>query len=190
MASLAKALIIAILLSLGLSLSSLTKPASASMDDGLGRETGLPLPRFVSLKKDMVNLRVGPGRKYAISWQYRRKGLPVEVIQEFDQWRRIRDSDGATGWVLHSLLSSRRTALIAPWQRKTNGDGSVIQASFLDGKESAGPGALTVARPQAGLLVDVERCEAGWCAVEAQGTDFWLPQKMLWGVYPGKPFRN
>ena len=101
---------------LGAVLMTLSGPAMAS--DGAskkGRETGLPIPRFVSLKAKAVNLRVGPGKKYAIEWHYKKRGLPVEVIQEFDRWRRVRDADGATGWVLHSLLSAKRTAVIAPW---------------------------------------------------------------------------
>lgn len=179
-----RGLVITLLMTLGVALGLLPQPASAAEETSIGRETGLPLPRFVSLKRDSVNLRVGPGRKYAIAWQYRRRGLPVEVIQEFDQWRRIRDSEGATGWVLHSLLSSRRTALIAPWERPLTAQGQAMKDIFLDGKRSASINASTVARLQAGLLVDVEECLPQWCAVKANGTDFWLTRDKLWGIYP------
>jgi len=185
--TLLKTLLIALMIATGLLLGNIGKPAQA-MEVGikLGRETGLPLPRFVSFKRNSVNLRVGPGRKYGIKWHYRRTGLPVEVVQEFDQWRRVRDAEGTTGWVLHSLLSSRRTAIVAPWDQPAAAEGQVVKASFLDGKGSASRSASTVAKPQAGLQVNVEECDGRWCAVEVQGTGFWLEQEKLWGVYPGE----
>jgi len=116
-----KVLVVSAIIALGLTLGAQNTPVSASESGSVaqktGRETGLALPRFVSLKSKSVNLRVGPGRKYAITWRYQRRGLPVEVIQEFDQWRRIRDADGVTGWVLHSLLSAKRTAVVAPTEK-------------------------------------------------------------------------
>ena len=151
-----------------------------------GRETGLPLPRFVSLKFNKVNLRVGPGRKYTINWLYKKRGLPVEIIQEFDQWRRIRDSEGTTGWVLNSQLSGRRTGIVAPWERPKIEFGNSVRAAFLSGKSAASDDANTVARLQAGLMVAIGECEARWCQVEAQDTKFWLQQDHIWGVYPGE----
>ena len=78
--------------------------------------TGLPVPRFVSLKSDRVNLRQGPGTEYPTAWVFRRAGLPVEVIKEFESWRQVRDAEGTTGWVLGTMLSGRRTAVILPWE--------------------------------------------------------------------------
>ena len=79
------------------------------------RGTGLPLPRFVSLKSGTVNVRRGPGQDYDLLFTFVRPGLPVEITQEFDTWRKIRDSEGDEGWVYHSLLSGERTALVSPW---------------------------------------------------------------------------
>ena len=120
----------------------------------------------------------------------------MEVIQEFDRWRRIRDSEGTTGWVLHSLLSSKRTAIVAPWElnksisldevEDTDRDATVQEASLFAGKQMASNNASTVAHLQAGLLVSVEECENGWCEVEAQSTKAWMKQDVLWGVYPGE----
>lgn len=178
-------LLLLVLVGLGLSLAFIANPVQAAgTGEKVGRESGLPIPRFVSLKAKTVNLRVGPGRKYAIDWNYRRKGLPVEVIQEFDQWRRIRDSEGTTGWVLHSLLSSRRTALVAPWEIKK--EGAMTRAAFIEGKDAARGEAETIARVQAGLLVDISQCSGGWCALEKQNVKFWLKQDYLWGVYPNE----
>src|SRR5690348_10149454 len=79
--------------------------------------SGLPLPRFVSLKSGRVNSRIGPGVNYAIDWMYLKPGLPMEILQEFDNWRKVRDSDGAEGWINQSLLSGKRTGIAAPWQK-------------------------------------------------------------------------
>ncbi len=151
-----------------------------------GRETGLPLPRFVSLKSPAVNLRVGPGRKYAISWHYKKLGLPVEVIQEFDQWRRIRDSEGSSGWVLHSLLSSKRTAIIAPWEKPEVGFGKPAKTLLLNGKYAARQDSATIVQLQVGLMANVEECTKKWCQLEAQDVKFWVEHEKLWGVYPGE----
>src|SRR4051794_17125501 len=77
--------------------------ASAAQAQATKAASGLPLPRFVTLKAKKINLRVGPGQDYAVSWLYVKSGLPVEIVQEFDNWRRIRDADGTEGWVFHSM---------------------------------------------------------------------------------------
>src|SRR5215207_5187614 len=81
--------------------------------DAAGSASGLPVPRYVSLKSDRVNVRAGPTKDHDVAWVYARSALPVEVTAEFENWRRIRDWEGAEGWVYHSLLSGRRTATIA-----------------------------------------------------------------------------
>ena len=82
-----------------------------------GKVTGLPVPRYVSLKTDRVNLREGPSKDHRTAWVFQRAGLPVEIVAEYETWRRIRDAEGTEGWVLHSLLSGRRTALVMPWAK-------------------------------------------------------------------------
>ena len=94
--------------------SVLPGPAIA---DPVGSVTALPLPRYASLKTDRVNLREGPSKDHATKWVFQRAGLPVEITGEFEIWRKVRDSEGAEGWVLHSLLSGRRTALGAPGKK-------------------------------------------------------------------------
>src|SRR3981189_1215322 len=83
-----------------------------SAKDSAQTTSGLPLPRYVSLKSDHVNVRAGPTKDNDVAWVYTRSGLPVEITAEFENWRRVRDSEGAEGWVYHSLLSGRRTAVI------------------------------------------------------------------------------
>jgi len=183
--------VIAIMLGVALGYSSDPAQAASSADREVsaktGRETGLPLPRFVSLKSRAANLRVGPGRKYSIAWRYQRAGVPLEIIQEFENWRRVRDADGTTGWVLHSLLSSRRTAVVAPWERRRSiadlAKAPVVKAAFFDAKDEASANSRTVARLQPGLQVAVQECEESWCRVEARTVSMWVRREMLWGTY-------
>lgn len=139
--------------------------------------SGLPLPRFVSLKADKVNVRRGPGWDHGVAWEFRRAGLPVEVIAEFDVWRRIRDSEGAEGWVLGTLLSSRRTVLIAPWKtdRRT-----------LDLRRDTSTGSEVKAKLAPGVLGDVEKCNGEWCQITAGGVTGYISQELVWGAYPGE----
>jgi SH3-like domain-containing protein len=139
--------------------------------------SGLPLPRFVSLKADEVNVRRGPGWDHAVAWVFRRIGLPVEVIAEYDVWRQVRDSEGATGWVIGSLLSGRRTVLIAPWKT----DKRTID--ILDAADR--PGAVR-AKLAPGVLGDVERCDGRWCRIDAGGLSGYISQDLVWGAYPGE----
>ena len=83
-----------------------------SAKDSAITTSGLPVPRYVSLKSDHVNVRAGPTKDNDVAWVYTRSGLPVEITAEFENWRRVRDSEGAEGWVYHSLLSGRRTAVV------------------------------------------------------------------------------
>lgn len=137
-------------------------------------KSGLPVPRFVSLKAERVNVRVGPGEDYKIAWVFTRSGHPIEVIQEYDNWRRVRDSDGSVGWVFQSLLSGKRTAVVAPW---TRGDPLPL-------KSAASAASQTAAYLEPGVSADVERCHQGWCRISGKGFDGWIEQGQLWGVYP------
>ena len=142
----------------------------------VGSRTGLPVPRFVSLKSDRVNLREGPSKEHRTTWVFQRAGLPVEVTAEFDTWVKIRDSDGSEGWVLHSLLSGRRTVLIAPWKKE----------AVLPLYGSAGGGSAVVANLQPGVLGNVKTCDGTWCRIFGDGFSGYEQQTNLWGVYPGE----
>jgi SH3-like domain-containing protein len=151
--------------------------ASVARPKAMGKgDSGLPLPRFVSLKTDRVNVRRGPSSDHDLSWVFMRKGLPVEIIAEYDHWRRVRDSEGAEGWIYHSLLTGRRTALVAPWN-----DGKTIPL-----RSAAGDTGRPVALVGAGVLGEVESCNGSWCHIAVDHYDGWMQQAMLWGVYPGE----
>lgn len=135
--------------------------------------SGLPVPRYVSLKSDNVNVRAGPTKDNDVSWIFTRAGLPVEITAEYENWRRIRDSEGSEGWVYHSLLSGRRTAVVTMKQKD---DLAPIHARADISSDVA-------ARLQAGVVTQVKRCLSGWCRVFGAGFDGWIEQQRLWGVY-------
>lgn len=138
-----------------------------------GSASGLPLPRYVSLKSDHVNVRAGPTKDNDVAWVYTRSGLPVEITAEFENWRRVRDSEGAEGWVYHSLLSGRRTAVVT---MKNKEDLTPIY-------DRASSDSAVAAKLQAGVVAQVKKCSAGWCRVIGTGFDGWIEQQRLWGVY-------
>ncbi|HVL71189.1 MAG TPA: SH3 domain-containing protein [Beijerinckiaceae bacterium] len=161
--------------------ATLALPAAAAAQEA-GPVTQLPLPRYVSLKTDRVNLREGPSKDHRTRWVFQRAGLPVEVVGEFETWRRIRDAEGTEGWVLHSLLSGRRTAMVMPWAR----DKDPVPL-----RERADDDADVVARLQPGVIVGVRRCTGAWCRVNvamprARDLDGFMRQDRLWGVYPNE----
>jgi SH3-like domain-containing protein len=136
--------------------------------------SGLPLPRFVSLKSSRVNVRRGPGQDYDVAWSYVKAGLPVEIVQEFENWRKIRDWEGSEGWVFHSLLSGRRTGIVAPW----------TQGTRFPVREEPNTDARIVAQLESRVVTDVARCDGAWCEVRGEGYSGWMEQDSLWGVYP------
>ncbi|MCG7508902.1 SH3 domain-containing protein [Mesorhizobium retamae] len=140
--------------------------------------SGLPLPRFVSLKSARVNSRVGPGVNYSVDWMYTRAGLPMEIVQEYDTWRRVRDADGSEGWVSQALLSGKRTAIIAPWQR-----GKEVRINLLS---NAAKDAEVVAVVEPGVIGSIKSCDGQWCEMSMGGHTGWISQSLVWGAYPGE----
>lgn len=171
------------LIGLALLSMALTAPAFAQADN----PSGLKLPRFVSTRSTPINVRVGPGTRYDIAWTYLRAGLPVEIVQEFDTWRKIRDVDGTEGWVHQNLLSGNRVGYVTPIQ--ANGE-ITLQANRNDASGVR-------ARLGPGLRVAIKECDGVWCEVSAihQSEDQraatysgYMHQEELWGVYPDEVF--
>ena len=164
--------------------ASAAPAAPAAIADGnLGPVTKLPLPRYASLKTDRVNLREGPSKDHRTLWVFQRAGLPVEIVAEYETWRRIRDSEGTEGWVLHSLLSGRRTAIVtAP----KGADKAVPLRAKAD------EGAADEARLEAGVIGSVKNCTGTWCRLivalpsKRGDVDGFIRQDRLWGVYPNE----
>jgi SH3-like domain-containing protein len=138
-------------------------------------ESGLKIPRFASLRSGEVNVRTGPGTRYPVEWVFVKRGLPVEITAEFGAWRRIRDGQGAEGWVHRSMLSGKRTV--------------VVTAPTDTLRRRASADAPAVARAEQGVLASVRSCRDNWCEIEAQGFEGWVPETSLWGVYPNEVIR-
>lgn len=159
--------------------------AAGAPDPSVGPVTKLPLPRYASLKTDRVNLREGPSKDHRTLWVFQRAGLPVEIVAEFETWRRIRDSEGTEGWVLHSLLSGRRTAIVTA-SKGANASAEIPLRSKAD------DGAGDEARLQAGVIGSVKTCTGSWCRLivalpgKRGDVDGYIRQDRLWGVYPNE----
>ena len=152
--------------------------AHAAEPIGTGPASGLPVPRFVSLKSDRVTVRAGPAKDQDVRWIFTRAALPVEITAEFENWRRIRDREGAEGWIYHSLLSGRRTAIVEP-KAKAKDELLALHAS-------ADEASAVTARLQPGVMGSVKRCNGSWCRIVGDGFDGWMEQDRLWGVYPNE----
>lgn len=143
------------------------------------RSTTYKLPRFVSLAKDKVYVRSGPGQRYPIRWVYMRKGYPVEIIREFENWRKIRDIDGQDGWVYHRMLSGRRSAIIqadkpVPAYQKSNiGDDKKPLINIM---------------LEPFVIVLLEECIKAACYVSVEGYHGWVERKYIWGIYEAEIF--
>jgi SH3-like domain-containing protein len=150
--------------------------AQSAGDGGMGSVSGLPIPRFVSLKSDRVNARSGPNKDQEVRWVYTHAGMPVEVTAEFENWRRIRDWEGAEGWVYHTLLSGKRTAVVVPKSK----DELVPLYENTDTESSV------AARLQSGVLGAIKSCDGAWCQFSGKGFDGFIRQERLWGAYPNE----
>jgi len=166
-------LLAGVLLAAGL-LAAQPGRAIAAGEGATGTVSGLPIPRFVSLKADKVNVHVGPANTYGVTWIYTRVGLPVEITAEFENWRRIRDSEGAEGWVYHSLLSGRRTGMV------------LAKEDLVPLRDAGDPEGSVTAQLQGGVVGMVKKCNGTWCRIAGDSFDGWIEQQRLWGVYPNE----
>lgn len=135
-----------------------------------GADSGRSIPRMVSLAADEVNVRTGPGIRFPVKWVFKREGMPLRVVAEYDAWRKIRDWEGAEGWVHRAMLSARPTVL-------------VIRPEVTI-RRAPDAGAPAVARLAAGMVARLDGCEGGWCRLEVRGYDGWVPRDGLWGLDP------
>lgn len=148
--------------------------AHAAGDIATGAVSGLPIPRFVSLKSDRVNVRAGPNKDQDVRWVYTKAGMPVEITAEFENWRRIRDWEGAEGWVYHSLLSGKRTAVVVPAQN----------SALVPVYESPDAKAAESAKLQPGVMGSIKSCDGQWCLFAGKNFSGYVQQDRLWGAYP------
>ncbi len=164
-------LILALLLCAGFLAPPPARAEEMPKPSGNFRSTDLPLPRYVSLRSDMVYVRAGPDLRYPIKWIFRREGMPVEIVQEFEHWRKIKAIDGGEGWVHQSMLSGERKVLI-----KSESDPVPLREGFTKN-------ARMIARIEPMVVAGVDKCDSGWCRIEASGYRGWVERNFLWGIY-------
>ncbi len=133
-----------------------------------GRRSGRPLPRFASLRSAEVNVRTGPGVRYPVEWVFKRRSFPIEIVAEFDTWRKVRDWQGTVGWVHRSMLSGRRTVLVTGLVRRLHSEPAAS--------------AETVARLEPGVVAELLQCEKRWCEILTAGHSGWLRKGEFWGA--------
>ncbi len=142
----------------------LFSPAHASEESSV--------PRFVTIKSDKANIRTGPGKRYPIKWEITRGGIPVEVVSEFEQWRKVRDFQGEGGWVFHSMLSGVRAV--------------VIQSAPQILRKSDSASSRPLAKLDVGVVARLKSCTKEWCKVEKDDLEGWVSRRSVWGVYPNE----
>ena len=143
--------------------------------EGSTAPSGLPIPRFVALKNAETNVRTGPGTRYPIQWVYRREHMPVEVIEEFEYWRKVRDMEGSSGWVHKTMLDGRRYIIV---------NSKEAQLLRIAPEAKAKP----VLKIEPMVIARVDECEAQWCRLQLAGHKGWMEKKYLWGVYAPETF--
>lgn len=143
-------------------------PLSAAEEERLGRMTGFPIPRYVSLKSGEANLRRGPGDEYPIDWFYTQKGWPLKITAEIDNWRKIEDAYGTIGWFHIGLIGGKRTAV------------TIVEQSNLH--EDPSESSMLVAFIKKDVVMNLLECQPDWCLVEVDGYEGWLQKASIWGV--------
>jgi len=133
------------------------------------------LPRFASLRSDDVNLRVGPGENYPIAWVFKRKDMPVEIIEQFQNWLRVQDWQGDKGWVLDRMVTAKREV--------------VVSGTTLGLRKAPAAGSPIVARAETGVIAKLVDLEGPWCRIEAGGYSGWVRREEVWGVFPDETWQ-
>jgi len=141
--------------------------AAEGVESRVSDFSGLPVPRYSSLRYDKVNGRAGPSLDYPVAWSYQRLGLPVVIVRESQEWRKIRDPQGDEVWVHRRMLAAERTAI-------TTNAGSI--------RRSAESRSAAVARFEAGAVLQLAGCDAAWCRVEAEGRKGFVLKSEVWGA--------
>ena len=137
-----------------------------------GTVTNLPLPRFVSLKTNEGNVRRGPSLTHRIDWVFKHKDTPLEITAEHGHWRRVRDRDGAGGWIHYSLLSGVRTV--------------IIEKDMLEILSGPDESSMVIARLELGVIARLDECIIDWCRLSAEGYKGWTHKNHLWGIAPNE----
>lgn len=145
-----------------------------AIGEGAGFASGAihKTPYWGSISAGQARMRTGPGRNYPASWLYQRQGMPVQVIEVYPGWRKVRDPDGVEGWMIGNLVSDKRTGM--------------VKGSTTDLHEGPSSGARILWRAEAGVIGRLSKCHDGWCRIDVDGRGGYVEQDHLWGVDPGE----
>ena len=135
----------------------------------IGKETGLEIPRYVSLKSDDTNIRVGPSKNYPIEIKYIVKNYPLKVLEEYEDWRKVQDFKNNIGWIHKSLISGTRTGIVL-----SNDSKNIKLLNTLDGN--------VIGEIGKGNIVFLEKCKIYWCLISSGNFKGWVDKKYIWGV--------
>ena len=135
----------------------------------IGKETGLEIPRYVSLKSNDANIRVGPSTNYPIVIKYIHMNYPLKIVEEYDDWRKIEDLSKNIGWIHKSLVSGNRTGIVLP-----NNDDKIKIFNTMEGKIIGSIGK--------GNIIFINKCKIDWCAITFNKHKGWIYKKNIWGV--------
>ena len=135
----------------------------------VGKETGLEIPRYVSLKSDDANIRVGPSKNYPIKIKYIKKNYPLKVLEEYEEWRKVEDFNKNIGWIHKSLISGIRTGIVL-----SNDNKNIKLLNTLDGN--------VIGEIGNGNIIYLEKCKIDWCLVSFGDFKGWMNKKYIWGV--------
>ncbi|MCY3673624.1 MAG: SH3 domain-containing protein [Paracoccaceae bacterium] len=167
-------LFLLIILFFGYPVISFSQEAEPAGETKLGKETGLPIPRYVSMKATLGNARKGSNIKYAVNWVFTKPGIPFRVLDEDGGWRLVETQDGVGGWMFSSLLTGKRTVL-------TTSDNTPLMALPMENSR-------TIALAEEKVIGYILKCELDWCEIESNGFKGWVQKTNLWGVEPEEIF--
>ena len=142
---------------------------SSSLANNIGSNTGLEIPRFVSLKSNEANIRVGPSKNYPIEIKYIKKNYPLKVLDEYEEWRKVEDFKKNIGWIHKSLISGTRTGIVL-----SNDNKNTQLLNTLDGN--------VIGEIGRGNIVYLEKCKIDWCLVSFGNYRGWIDKKNIWGI--------
>ncbi len=157
-------------MAISLAIASLQPVSAQTSTPEVGSGSGLPLPRFVSLKTSEARARRGPSLTHRVDWLYTRRDLPLQVTGEFEHWRRVEDSEGQGGWIHETLLSGVRTV--------------VVIRDMTPMRSSPQPTAHEVALLENGVIAHIMECAPEWCKLSIGGERGWVNRESLWGLFP------
>lgn len=132
-------------------------------------------PYWASIASGEAMMRTGPGRNYPGIWLYKRRDLPIRVIQVYPNWRKVEDPDGAQGWMLVTLLSDRRTGIVKPGEPRN-----------IHSKADADSPVRY--RAEQGVVGRLEKCDGSWCRIRIGKREGWIARSDIWGAAEGEIF--